>query len=465
MGWDMYVEPIVFEHDMPVALSALKLGYYHLHCHADVIEVIMVISGSAHVKVSFEQFYLEEGDYIVVNKDDSHSISATDSKCSIISLYLDINYYKKQIPYLDYVIFACESFDLVKYKNETHYLRRILSILLLDLARYREDTLDQSASARESIIKASEELLWILVSEYAMKNYYNRNWNVSYSKIEKYYTIKKYILENYQKGNIIDYISEKEFYSKTYLTRLFKEVGGSSFQDILTYVRLYKSEKLLLDTDMSIAEISELCGFSDVKYYNRNFKKWFLYAPFEYKKKYLPEVAKINVCQDMQDENIIDKMNLFIKSSNDNTVYKAAITPLILKRHDSVKHVFESHDVELDNIQKSIVNNNSVNEIPHQICIGIDDCNSISNLVPMLNSFCDANYIPVFLVNYKNLNNELFREMMLHCMDIFGSDKYSFDKMEILIVYNSPADTTAISKLIMTEEWPDGFIIKPMLIL
>lgn len=55
--------------------------------------------------------------------------------------------------------------------------------------------------------------------------------------------------------------------------------------------------------------------------------------------------------------------------------------------------------------------------------------------------------------------------MMLHCMDIFGSDKYSFDKMEILIVYNSPADTTAISKLIMTEEWPDGFIIKPMLIL
>jgi len=55
--------------------------------------------------------------------------------------------------------------------------------------------------------------------------------------------------------------------------------------------------------------------------------------------------------------------------------------------------------------------------------------------------------------------------MILHCMDIFGTDNYPFDKMEIMIIYNSPADTTGINKLIMKEEWPDGFIIKPMLIL
>ena len=36
----------------------------------DIIEVLLVLRGSVGVKVSFEYFQLEEGDYLVVNRAD-----------------------------------------------------------------------------------------------------------------------------------------------------------------------------------------------------------------------------------------------------------------------------------------------------------------------------------------------------------------------------------------------------------
>ena len=230
----MYVEAIPFEQDMPLAFDAYKMNYYHLHCHEDAVEVLMVISGNAHVKVSFEQFEMKEGDYILINNGDSHSIYATDSNCKTVSLYFNLSAYKDQIPYLDYVIFACESFDLAKYKNETQHLRKIISTLLLNLIKYTDDS--SNNIIKDGIKKSAEELFWVFVNDYDMKNYYNRNWNIGYSKSEKYYNIMKYIFENYYMKNIVEYIAQNEYYSKSYITHFFKQVSASSFQDVLTYI-------------------------------------------------------------------------------------------------------------------------------------------------------------------------------------------------------------------------------------
>ena len=64
-----------------------------------------------------------------------------------------------------------------------------------------------------------------------MIKYYNRKWNAPFSKIEKYYVIMGYIFKYYSMRNIREYISQNEFYSKSYITHLFKEVGASSFKD------------------------------------------------------------------------------------------------------------------------------------------------------------------------------------------------------------------------------------------
>ena len=460
----MYVEAIPFKQDMPILFDAYKMNYYHLHCHEDVIEVLMVISGNAHVKVSFEQFYMKEGDFIIINNGDSHSIDATDSKCQTISLYYDMTYYRKQIPHLYYILFACESFDLAKFKNETHYLRRMIATVLLNLAKYNESSANELS--RNNIKKIAEDLLWIFVNDYDMKNYYSRNWDAGYNKTEKYYIIMKYIFENYNMKNITEYISKNEYYSKSYITHLFKEVGASSFQDVLTYVRLYRSEKLLLDSDVPIIEIAEKCGFSDIKYYTRNFRKWFSYTPSEYRKIYQPEVLKNSLCRRINHEDVINRMEHFIRYSNYNTEYKAAITPLTIKGKDTWKQLFEGCDSEknLDTKHKSrIVRTSADNDLAHQIFISIDDNSDIEDLISKFTSFKKAGFIPVFIINYKEMSYSRTNELLMRCLDIATTDKHIEANLEIVIAYSCIGDVPSINKLLESYNWTEKIILKPVL--
>jgi len=409
----MYTETILFEQDMPITFDAYRVSHYHLHCHEGVVEVLILLSGSAHVKVSFEEFDMQKGDYIVINAEDSHSIYATDSKCEAASLYFDMKSYKEQIPWLDYVLFSCESFDLVKYKNETQTLRRMIANLLLHLAKNQKNL--QNQAYRQNMKQSAEELLWIFVNEYDMKNYYSRNWNAGYHKTEKYYKIMQYICENYEMKNLMDHISKNEFYSKSYITHLFKQVGASSFQDVLTYIRLYRSERLLLDSEIPIVEIADRCGFSDIKYYTSNFKKWFLHTPSEYRKIYQPEIAKISLFQRLRVEDVIDKMESLIKSNTDDTQYKAAINPLSIKTKDTWVMEQPSYAVRPGNTPADP----AAGQDSNQICINIDETTNLQDLVSEFSSFQEQGFIPTLIIHCKDISlspcNDL--EITIACSD------------------------------------------------
>ena len=61
--------------------------------------------------------------------------------------------------------------------------------------------------------------------------------------------------------------------SASHLSRIFKEEMHTSFNAFLSDIRIEKSKLLLLSGDFSIAEISELVGFSDQSYFNKVFRK------------------------------------------------------------------------------------------------------------------------------------------------------------------------------------------------
>lgn len=61
---------------------------------------------------------------------------------------------------------------------------------------------------------------------------------------------------------------------------------GISFQDFINLTRAEESVKLLLDTEMTISEISEEVGFSHTRYYNKHFKRHYKMTPLQYRKKY-----------------------------------------------------------------------------------------------------------------------------------------------------------------------------------
>lgn len=108
---------------------------------------------------------------------------------------------------------------------------------------------------------------------------------------------ESFLISNQSFKNILDYINKhysenlqlKELASKFYLNasyccELFKKTTGKKFSEYLIDLRLKKACELLLDTDLTIQEISILTGYSDYYYFNRGFKKNFGVTPAQYKK-------------------------------------------------------------------------------------------------------------------------------------------------------------------------------------
>ena len=98
--------------------------------------------------------------------------------------------------------------------------------------------------------------------------------------------ITDYMYDHYTRKLTLNEIAEKEHLSIYYLSHVIKEATGLSFQDLLSFIRVDESEKLLLETNKKIGTISEEMGFSAVRYYIKHFKTWFDVHPQEYRKKF-----------------------------------------------------------------------------------------------------------------------------------------------------------------------------------
>ena len=66
--------------------------------------------------------------------------------------------------------------------------------------------------------------------------------------------------------------------------RKFNSVYGTTPNKYITSKRLEKAQSLLRFSDMLISEVAYDCGFSDVGYFSKLFKKYYNYSPSEVKK-------------------------------------------------------------------------------------------------------------------------------------------------------------------------------------
>ena len=99
---------------------------------------------------------------------------------------------------------------------------------------------------------------------------------------------KEYIQNNL--GNkllSLDHVSNHVGLSKNYFCMLFHQFVGISFSNYLKQERFNMAKKLLVTTNLRIFEISDVCGFSNTKYFSYAFKQAFGKTPVEYQKEHI----------------------------------------------------------------------------------------------------------------------------------------------------------------------------------
>jgi two-component system response regulator YesN len=97
--------------------------------------------------------------------------------------------------------------------------------------------------------------------------------------------IADHIERHYHEELTLQNISDRFYLSREYISRRFKQEFGENISDYIARVRIEKAKQLLLNPNLRVAQIAEIIGYQDEKYFSKVFKKMVGQSPNEYRKK------------------------------------------------------------------------------------------------------------------------------------------------------------------------------------
>ena len=160
--------------------------------------------------------------------------------------------------------------------------RKILSIknnihpLYLDDISTKMAILINSATDEKDLKKIPREILrkyCILATNYSLRGYSHI--------VQK---VATYIEFHFTEEISLSLMAKKHNVSRTYLSSIFKKDTGYTLTDYLHHIRIKRSLLLIHTTTFSISQIASVCGYSDLNYFIRIFKKFNGQSPKQYSK-------------------------------------------------------------------------------------------------------------------------------------------------------------------------------------
>jgi AraC-like DNA-binding protein len=273
----MRKEYITYPLDSPVKISYANIKEYPIHWH-NSIEILYVLKGSINVNIDTDSFEVLEKELEIINVDESHRIYSNEDN-KVLIFHIDPYFFEKYYKDINNIFFYTNSTDDGAQEGDEYDLLRNFLVKLLCESVQKIDDYDKEI---ESILV---DLLYHLINNFHYLTYEKEELKEKTEQLARYHRISKYIFNNYDSNITLQEIAKKEFLSPHYLSHEIKYATGYSFTDLVNLTRVEESVKLLLDSDLSISDISDEVGFSHVRYLNKNFKNYYGCTPLQFRKK------------------------------------------------------------------------------------------------------------------------------------------------------------------------------------
>ena len=234
-----------------------------------------------------EEIILNKGDLLFLNSNISHKIKACKKNDIAINFIIKQSFFDDAFSILDkdnYII----NFILNIFKNDNEIRQFLLfktdGILPIEniLENLIYSIITNKSLDEIDINKRLMSILLMYLSNYTFtleKNFIADNED-NILKI-----IENYIETEYKTAKLSD-ISNQLNINIFQLSRLIKCKSGQTFKEMLQNKRFSVSEKLLRETDLSIANIISNIGYENNSYFHKRFKEIFSMSPAEYRKTY-----------------------------------------------------------------------------------------------------------------------------------------------------------------------------------
>lgn len=117
----------------------------------------------------------------------------------------------------------------------------------------------------------------------ASEEYLRKKFNTSNKRIE---AIHDYFMNNYRNEVNLEELSQLVNMAKGSLCRFFKENSGITLWEYLNHIKIEFACKMLMNNELSIAQVCFDSGFNNLNHFNRQFRKITGITPSSYRKKF-----------------------------------------------------------------------------------------------------------------------------------------------------------------------------------
>ncbi len=328
----MLKEKNSFYGNLPVNLLVAEIEEYPIHFH-DALEIIFVLEGKISLRNGYYNYVLKEKDIFVLNSREIHSLNQIDREKNMVMMFqINVDYFSSYYKGLRNSFFVTDS---------DHGDDESLDILQDMLGKIMVDFLRKGYRYEQKILENTHNIIGILRSDFQyflmddgkfVNEKQKKGNKILAGRLSR---ITDYMYENYGRKLTLNEIAEQEHLSIYYLSHVIKESTGLSFQDLLSFIRVEESEKLILGTRKKVGAIAAETGFSAVRYYVKHFKRWYGIHPLEYRKKYAGKVlersssAKIKRTRPEDIEEILRKeMGTLLSDADFSTDHSPLIVDL-----------------------------------------------------------------------------------------------------------------------------------------
>ena len=244
-----------------------------------ILEIIFCLKGSVKFSYAYEEFTLHAGEYISVDRDAYYLYDGQDNMC--VSLCFDLLRYEDEYPFISNNLFVCEGLEETSLPFPTPEHERLKGMMIALLRFIRE------GGDETKVSEVTGKIVDLFIKHFDIFFFHSGEkfgekggeMLMRLHEINDY--LHKHIKEKITVGDIAAQLNFTEGYMSEYMRK-----ASVGFRGMLSYIRANASESLLLNTDKTILEISEECGFSDVKYYYSAFKRWYNCTPKQFRDQY-----------------------------------------------------------------------------------------------------------------------------------------------------------------------------------
>lgn len=149
----------------------------------------------------------------------------------------------------------------------------IFAYTLYDVGIVLEDLMPMLDLNNEMLALSTAEDLadWLRTVIISIFGQVNRQESIKHRQAVEF--MIQYVHENYGDDLRLADLAEKVFISRSYLSNIFRDATGETFNNYVTMVRMEKAKSMIMEGKYMVYEIAERVGFKNVPYFTTLFKK------------------------------------------------------------------------------------------------------------------------------------------------------------------------------------------------